>query len=720
MTERLTLPRLFASPPLAGPALSQFRFAPTGEALAWLQSAADDGNRLELWLGTWTTGEDFSARRLFSGAGEGPEAPSSEAEKARRERLRLFFSGVTEFHWRADGQALRFTLNGVAYEQALDGASPERLSPEGHQVHQLTSAPGDHRFAYVHEGDLWLGTPGGAVERLTEEAADGIVVGLPDFIAAEEMHRQDAFWFSPDGTQLAFIKADETPIPETLRFDATEAGIEAIAQRYPFTGGPNAKLSLGVLSLKDRRLRWLPWSDDPEAYLARVSWAPSSDALFIQRQPRDQKTLSLLRLGLDGALELALEERSESWVNLHDDFRPLASGGALWSAERGGPRQLYYLPRLGEVEERRLTPEGSIVHRVLAVDEDAGVVLFEGTLSDPTARQVLRAPFDGSPVEALTADRGWHQGAVARGGAWMVVVEEHPDQPPEATLRDSAGTPRATLTANRLSDADHAYAPYLATRATPTLGQLPGEDGQPLYYRLTKPEGDGPFPVILAVYGGPGAQRVTQGWPPLLHQVFAQHGWAVLELDNRGSAGRGEAFERPIYRTFGAVEVRDQFRALDAFAEAPWFDERRVAVFGHSYGGFMALRCLAAAPERFRAAVSVAPVTDWHLYDTHYTERYLGTPADNPEGYARSGVMPYLEGLGKAPGALLLVHGMADDNVLFTHSTRLMAALQKAAIPFEMMAYPGAKHAIAGAEVSTHRYEQLCAFLARRFTESAP
>ncbi|MFZ8891670.1 MAG: DPP IV N-terminal domain-containing protein, partial [Pseudomonadales bacterium] len=367
-----------ASPPLAGPALSQFRFAPRGEALAWLQSAADDGNRLELWLGTWTTGEDFSARRLFSGAGEGPEAPSSEAEKARRERLRLFFSGVTEFHWRADGQALRFTLNGVAYEQALDGASPERLSPEGHQVHQLTSAPGDHRFAYVHEGDLWLGTPGGAVERLTEEAADGIVVGLPDFIAAEEMHRQDAFWFSPDGTQLAFIKADETPIPETLRFDATEAGIEAIAQRYPFTGGPNAKLSLGVLSLKDRRLRWLPWSDDPEAYLARVSWAPSSDALFIQRQPRDQKTLSLLRLGLDGALELALEERSESWVNLHDDFRPLASGGALWSAERGGPRQLYYLPRLGEVEERRLTPEGSIVHRVLAVDEDAGVVLIEG------------------------------------------------------------------------------------------------------------------------------------------------------------------------------------------------------------------------------------------------------------------------------------------------------------------------------------------------------
>jgi dipeptidyl-peptidase-4 len=168
------------------------------------------------------------------------------------------------------------------------------------------------------------------------------------------------------------------------------------------------------------------------------------------------------------------------------------------------------------------------------------------------------------------------------------------------------------------------------------------------------------------------------------------------------------------------VEVRDQFAALDHFAAAPWFDEARVAVFGHSYGGFMALRCLAEAPHRFRAAVSVAPVTDWTLYDTHYTERYLETPQSNPEGYEASGVLGRLPGLAQAPGALLLVHGMADDNVLFTHSTRLMAALQQAQVPFEMMAYPGAKHAIAGAALSGHRYGQLCAFLARRFTEDAP
>ena len=342
----------------------------------------------------------------------------------------------------------------------------------------------------------------------------------------------------------------------------------------PFTGGPNAKLSLGVLSLEDHSLRWLPWSDDPEAYLARVTWAPGSDALFLQRQPRDQKTLSLLRLGLDGALHLALEERSESWVNLHDDFRPLASGGALWSAERGGPRQLYYRPRLGEAEERRLTPEGSIVHRVLAVDEEAGEVLFEGTLGDPTARQVLRAHFDSSPVEALTEETGWHQGG---GGG----PRRRLDGGARGASRSASGSYAARQRGHAPGDA-HGKPPEQTKPRLRPLPFLPRNSDS-----RAAPRGRRPAALLPAYQAkgrwtlshhsgglrGPRSPARDQGWPPLLHQVFVQHGWAVLELDNRGSAGRGEAFERPIYRTFGAVEVRDQFRALDAFAEASGLTE---------------------------------------------------------------------------------------------------------------------------------------------------
>jgi dipeptidyl-peptidase-4 len=214
---------------------------------------------------------------------------------------------------------------------------------------------------------------------------------------------------------------------------------------------------------------------------------------------------------------------------------------------------------------------------------------------------------------------------------------------------------------------------------------------------------------------------VLDAWPPLVHQYFARRGWGVLELDNRGSSGRGRTFEAPIHRRLGEAEVADQLVGVDFLAALPWVDPARIAVFGHSYGGYMALLCLARHPERFRAAVSVAPVTDWMLYDTHYTERYLDHPEANPEGYAASAVFSRLDGLAAAPpGALLLMHGMADDNVLFTHTTRLMKALQDRGVQFELMTYPAAKHGLAGRAVSLHRFRLIESHLARCFGESAP
>ena len=222
--------------------------------------------------------------------------------------------------------------------------------------------------------------------------------------------------------------------------------------------------------------------------------------------------------------------------------------------------------------------------------------------------------------------------------------------------------------------------------------------------------------MILGVYGGPGVQRVTDGWGPLVQQYFAQQGWGVLEIDNRGSANRGRAFEGAIHHRMGRPEVDDQMAGLSWLTGQDWVDPQRIAVFGHSYGGFMALMCLAQHPGSFCAAVSVAPVTDWRLYDTHYTERFLGDPGAQPEVYASSSVFDHVEGLGRAdPGSLLLMHGMADDNVLFTHSTRLMKTLQDAGVMFELMTYPAAKHGLAGRETSIHRFRVITAFLRKRF-----
>jgi dipeptidyl-peptidase-4 len=265
-------------------------------------------------------------------------------------------------------------------------------------------------------------------------------------------------------------------------------------------------------------------------------------------------------------------------------------------------------------------------------------------------------------------------------------------------------------------DADHPYAAHLAHHTAPKFGELTSVDGQRLCYRLTVPpdfEQSRRYPAIVHVYGGPGVQRVVNDWPSLTLQLLAQAGYVVFELDNRGSGNRESAFEAPIRLRLGDVEVQDQLTGLSFLEAQPWIDASRVAVFGHSYGGYMTLMCMAAAGARFRAGVSVAPVTDWTLYDTHYTERYLSTPADNPAGYAHSAVQPHLGGI---RGRLLLMHGMADDNVLFDNSSLLIGELQRRRIQFELMLYPGAKHALQERDVAIHRFDTILDFLNRSMT----
>jgi dipeptidyl-peptidase-4 len=220
---------------------------------------------------------------------------------------------------------------------------------------------------------------------------------------------------------------------------------------------------------------------------------------------------------------------------------------------------------------------------------------------------------------------------------------------------------------------------------------------------------------VVHVYGGPGVQRVKNEWAPLTVQLFAQNGIGVLELDNRGSSNRGRSFEAPIFRQMGEAEVHDQLIGAQFAQSLDWVDSERIGVFGHSYGGYMTLMCLAKAPEVFKAGVSVAPVTDWRLYDTHYTERYLSTPDDNPEGYLSSSVFPYLDAL---QGKLLIIHGMADDNVLFTNATKLFKALQQRNIAFEMMTYPGAKHGLQERDVSIHRFTLILDFFQRNLADN--
>lgn len=710
----LSLDRLFDTPGLSGPVPAMARYAPDGRSIAWLRPADDDFERLDLWLCDLSTG---SSRCLIDARDLGEERSLSAEEKARRERQRVFAGGIVEFEWTSDGKAVIFPMTGCLYRLGIaPGSVPEPLIPEDLFVTDVRVGP-KGRIGFVQDRNLWLLEVDGSLRQLTTEGGGSVSCGLADFIAQEEMHRFDGYFFSPDGRRVAFLKVDEAPIPLSHRYEIDASGFSVHPQHYPYAGGPNATVELGIVDLTDGSISWLHWSGDDTEYLARVDWRPDATGLVIQRQSRLQERLELVDIDLDGSARILHTETSDTWVNLNDDLRLLSDGRcALWSSEHQGLRRLYRLA-LDTGELTPITPADGMVLRLVDVDEATGAVFVEGAFELPTQRHLYRVDLHGEAIpERLTPAHGSHQTQVAPDFATFVDRREHLTQPPCLEVRDLGGSLVADLVANRTDTPSHPYHPFLSGHRAAELGELTAADGQRLFYRLTPPADgyEGQRPVIVSVYGGPGVQRVQDAWPPLVHQYFARRGWGVFELDNRGSGNRGRDFERPIHGHLGAVEVADQLLGLEFLKTLDWADMNRVAVFGHSYGGYMALMCLAQHPERFRAAVSVAPVTDWLLYDTHYTERYLGHPHHNGEGYAASAVEAWLPGFAQArPGSLLLMHGMADDNVLFTHTSRLMHALQEHGVLFDLMAYPGAKHGLAGRRTGLHRFRVIEAFLAR-------
>lgn len=718
-TPQLTLERLFESPALSGPSPGLARFSPDGRRVAWLRPADDDFERLDLWVHDLGTG---AARCLVDARSLGAERELSDVEKARRERLRIFSVGIVEFVWSADGHQIYFPLAGRlhAVDAGAEAPRPEPLTPEELFVTDVRVCAATGAIGFVHAQNLFRMVPGAEPRQLTEDGGDTVSWGLPDFIAAEEMHRFDGYFFSPSGRRIAVLRVDEAPVEVTWRQEIDASGLTVHPQRYPYAGAANPQVDLHVVDLESGERTELPWRGEDGEYLARIDWCPQDAGLLIQRQTRDQARLDLVHLGLDGSARPVLQEQSETWVNLTDDLRVLGGGStALWTSERDDVRRLFEID-LETGAARPLTTADAMVERVVQVDAERGEVWVEATFDARVRRQLYRVPLGGGDPVRVSDGRGCHGALVAADSNSWLDRAEALDAPPSLTLRDREGAPLATLVANDPADPAHPWHPWRSEQFLPELGELEAEDGTPLCYRLTRPREDGArHPVIVAVYGGPGVRRVMDAWPPLLHQYFARRGWGVLEIDNRGSSGRGRSFEAPIFHAMGGAEVRDQLAGVAFLRTLDWVDPERLAVFGHSYGGYMALMCLAQHPGVFGAAVSVAPVTDWRLYDTHYTERYMGHPGPDEAAYDASGVFAHLDGLERAaPGSLLLMHGMADDNVLFTHSTRLMKALQDRNVDFEFMAYPGAKHGIAGAATSRHRFGLIERFLAKRFGES--
>jgi len=701
---RLTVERLFSNPPLTGTLPRDIRFAPDGSYIAYLKPAAEDRERLDLWRMSLDNGVHelwIDASRLFD-----PTEILTDAEKSERERKRLFATGITSYAFSPEGDCLLIPAGGSGYLFHIETAALTRFTPEGERQTDFTFSPTGRFISYVRAGDLYYFDRETDREvPVTDDGGGLIANGIADFIAQEEMHRFEGHWWSPDERRIAFTRTDESTVAVSQRYEIDADAINVIEQRYPYAGAANADVSLLVHDLEAESSTIVAYRHDDEDYLGRVAWA--GDRLAVQVQSRDQQTLFLdFHTPGTAGRNTVIEEHSDTWINLHDNFRSLDDGRFLWTSEKEGNAQLYLY---SNDEPTRLTPGSGRVQKILHADGER--VIYLGWADNPTEQHAYSLALAGGKPVRLTEAAGWHDLTVDASGKRF--IDSY------ASLTQAAAVqviePGTSSTTSLLAD-DHPdpYADYLAEHVTPELGTLTAEDGQTLHYRLTRPARiEGRHPLVVHVYGGPGVSRVRNDWAPLLLQLFAGRGFGVLELDNRGSTGRGRAFEAPIYRHMGDAEVRDQLVGARFAQSLDWVDPERIGIYGHSYGGYMTIMCLAKAPEVFRAGASVAPVTAWELYDTHYTERYLGTPDDNPDGYEKSAVFPYLDNLS---GKLLLIHGMADDNVLFTHTTRLIKALQSRCLPFEMMAYPGSKHALQERSVSIHRFNMILDFFERNLS----
>lgn len=725
-SEPLTPRRLFGDPPLL-PALPQrATFIPSTQSLVFLQNVREHRDELELWRSDggepycWLTEAQLAAFADAQAADSSAASELTAAEKAERERRRLFVSGVTDFYFCKNGGRLLVPWNGRGFVFACSETlgTPEHITPADRRLTDLRLSPQGSYLSYLYQADLYyLSLADGTEVRVTQDGSATVTNGRADFIAQEEMHRFDGHWWSPDERRIAFQRTDDSVIDESHRHEIEAASIEVVIQRYPYAGANNAEVRLGVYSLENASTQWLDYGDDAQDYLARVDWY--LDHLAVQVQSRNQQTLTLKYCdpGVPNySWQTLRTETSDTWINLHDNFTPRPDGTFLWTCEDEGSSRLLLCDAQGGTLWS--TPLDYYVSKVQRSTEQA--VWFTGWQSDPTQQHLFVLPLTGRDAsdqipQQLTSSTGWHEVQINSDATMMVDQFSDLDSPPNLSVMQ-LGLAGSTAKSRRLAGMDRAslpYAEYEGVHCPSQIGSLRAADGQALYYRLTPPKNvTAPVPVVVYVYGGPGVSRVRNELPPLVLQLFAQRGIAVFELDNRGSSNRGRSFEAPIYKAMGTVEVADQVTGVQYLHSLEWVDAQRVGVFGHSYGGYMTLMCLAKAPELFTAGVSVAPVADWALYDTHYTERYMGTPQNNPSGYAASAVLPHLKNL---QGQLLLIHGMADDNVLFSHSTALMHELQRLGKPFELMTYPGSKHGLQEPHVSVHRFNLILDFFARAF-----
>jgi len=718
----LTPERVFASPDLSGPVARGVQLSPDGQLVTFLKAKANDQTALDLWAAP-TSGDGPAHVLVDASTLEAGTTALSEAELARRERRRIYEHGVVEYAWDQQGARILVPVSGELYVADLKTGAVARRIPRGADGGDAIDArfsPLGGYLSFVRNGVLNIApVTSGEIRALSPAAHGAISYGVAEFVAQEEMGRDTGYWWSPKDDAVAYTRVDESGVDIVPRVDIGAEGATIVNQRYPKAGRPNAVVDLFVQPLAGGAPVQVDLGPSRDIYLARVNWSKDGKTLYVQRESRDQQTLDLIAVDpATGKGKVILTEHQTPWINLNSDFTPLKDGGFLWTSERTGYRHLYHYDRDGQLVRAVTSGDFPLAGHerdgaVAGVDEARGLVYVVASKDTATERQLYVTDYrSGGPLKPVTTGHGWWSVSMSKTANAFVGAYSSYDTPPRTGLYGADGQLRRWIVENRL-DATHPYFPYAANLPKPEFGQLTAEDGQKLDYVLLKPIGFDPskhYPAIVEVYGGPGVQSVTKAWRSPQERLYLEAGYVLFQLDNRGATNRGLKFEAPISRHMGQPEVRDQLAGVAFLKSQPYVDPARVGVTGWSYGGYMTLRLMTEPGAGFAAGASGAPPSDWRLYDTHYTERYMGQPDAEAKAYDASSVLPRLKDLS---GRLMLMHGMADDNVVFENSTRIMAALQEQGTTFDLMLYPGQRHGFSGQTRKLQRMKEYLEFFHR-------
>lgn len=660
-------------------------YAPDGKTITFLQGEGGD-DEMALF------GFDLAARKarvLVRAADLARQMkPLSREEELRRERRRTRIHGITDYRWARRAPVMVLPFGGDLFLRDDKGALTQLTDSPDPELDPKLCDDGTH-VAFVRGGELSVLDVRTRVEtKLTQGAPEGVTRGLSDFIAQEEFDEESGFWWAPTCDKIAFLEVDERGVDVAPVLGYRKSRPDLMEQRYPRAGTRNAAVRAGILDLVTLQTTWIRLPSPDEHYLGRFQWSPDGRSLWFQALSRDQRRLAVLRAdAATGAAGEVWSATSPTWIEFIKLRLLEKEAHAVATTVEGGHHHLEVRDTRSGARVRLLTQGDFQVEQLLAVDEARGQVLFTGSPASPVERRLHSVPLAGGPVATLTPERGVHAISLGRDGKTFVDEHSAHDRPPHVAVRGVDGS-----TLGELPVPSDPEIEGLRLRA-PEIVEVQSPGGPTLYGALLKPRVMEPgrrYPAVVMVYGGPGVQMVLDQWAPrLLWQHLADRGFVVFQLDNRGSAGRGPGFQAAIHRQLGRAELADQLAGLETLAALPFVDPARVAIYGHSYGGFMAALAMLATPGRFKVGIAGAPVTDWSLYDTGYTERYMGTPADNKAGYEGSDLARMAPSL---QGKLLILHALMDENVHFTHTAHLADALVAAGKRFDMFVFPGERH----------------------------